>query len=380
MEINMKQFLSKIVLVIKKRKKLFIVIFVILTLYIGLFIFTKRQPTTNKILPSPTSSPNTNLSNTNYKRVENAPVYILNRFNSLTDILGYTWQDNKIIYATKNGIFTLWQNKQLVNKQIDYINFNPNGKAIFSNQNIYYLFDSFENSTKQIGSDLGSPQLSGSGNYVVYQKENLLNLQSVKNNQTKTLNLTDSQNINFGWARNNDSFYIYKRNLNLIDIYDINLTLINTIKINGNSRLIDISEDSQKLITVNKNSLSLIDSHGNTLNTFEFSQSSTLNSYWIDTNQAFVIETVKRGSLDLFDDYIWVVDTNGNKKFITNSYPITNKLNLKTKLFTNKNKDFIVLNEKSGKLWILSLVPSKIATYLEEGVSFYPIGSNYKED
>ena len=113
--------------------------------------------------------------------------------------------------------------------------------------------------------------------------------------------------------------------------------------------------------------------------TVGFDNNSTITAAWTDIDKYLVVETKKRGNLELFDNYIWMINTKNEKTYLTNSFPVRNNFNTKIKPKINKNKDAILLSENGNNLWVISLLSSKIPVYEESGINFFNIDTKYED-
>lgn len=364
-----------------KSKKYIILGCVVITVVVLSIILPSKKTNIVTNTPTPTSTPlvGNYYTKTEPKRPDQSIVYLLNRFDSLSNIIGYTWNENKIVYATKDGIFKLWKNEPIVTTPISYASFNSTGEGIYANNSDYFLFKSEDETSVKIGSNLNKPQINEGGTYLVYQNINSLDILSLKDNTISTLNLPSNPNISFGWIDNKDLVYVFNKNTNEINLYDLSAKQIGQTKMNSGTHFIGFSPDGDKIITELSGTLLISNVGDKPLVSVQFDQGSIFHICWINSTEFVLTQTLERGSLGLFDDFMWKVDTNGNKLFLANSYPITNKFNLNIKTFINQDKNTLIFNENKGKIWTLSLIPGRVSTYSEQGISFYKLPTN-RED
>jgi len=364
---------------LKTKKKFLAIVSFLIILFFGAFYDSpkKRVNTIGSPSPLPSFSSKIAVSVGDAKipldKSDSPKGYSFNRFDSLTSIIGLSWNGNKIVYATKDGIFKLWKNEPIVTSGINYIDFNSRGQAVYAANNDYFFFNSSNNSNSKIGSNLNEAQINTNATYVLYRTTGSMNLLSLSNTDIKKLKLEGNSVFSFGWIESKDFFYLYNLKLKEISLYDTDLKLINTIKTEKKGDFLGFNSDGNKYVTYQNDTLTVNDVSTNSSMVVELDKGSSPFVYWTSASDFLLIETLERGNLGLFADYLWSVNINGQTSFLTNSFPIPNKLNTKIKIFINQDKNTVLFSENNGRMWTLSMKPSYITTYNEQGVSLYKI-------
>lgn len=374
---------AKLVEFIKSRKFIFILVFFSLLSIIFIIIETSQNKKTN--IPTSPSTPSStngavNINSREYKRPDPKQVYLLNRFNSLEGVIGYTWLDNRIVYATKDGVFDLWQNKQLIKSQISSISFSDNGFAIYLNQNNLYLVNLSDGSVRLLDTGSSNPKIDYDGTHVLYYKNSSILIYNISDNSSKVFEAKESEGAKSNWINNSRYFYLIDKNAKNVIIYDINFQKISEYKIDPNEDFLDISPDLKYLTTKLGGLLYIKDTSSDSKAVYQFTPSSEISAYWISGNQLLVSEKIMREIYDLYDQYLWIINSKDHSNtFVISSVAIPNKIDSDIEPTINNDKSAILIAENNGRLWIISLVTSKLPVYTESGVSFSKIDDSTRE-
>lgn len=332
---------------------------------------TKTPETTT---PSPTPSTNVSETDTGPKRTNVTEAYLLNRFNSLDGVLGFSWVGNEIVYATKDGIFELLQNKQIIKDQITEIDFSKNGKAVYLNGTGVYFADAVLVYSKALNISDVKSKISDSGNYILYTEGGNLSIKNAADDSVKSVGVTQNRNTSFGWVGDTDYAYFYDRGGSNVDIYNTDLQKAQSFAINKDQEFIGINSRMDMIASKTKENLYIKNARTEETTVYTFKDKSEINIEWITEDEIFVTEKVLRGVYDLYDQSFWTVNTSNKfKKFLANSVSITNKVDIGIGVSMNKDKTGILMAENKGKVWIISLIPSQMALYAEKGLTFFRV-------
>ncbi len=361
----------------KKASFLFLLIIILL-----IYFLASNKKSDDEDIQVPTVKPvKTDIPNVKLPtRTSTQPVYLLNRFNSLNNVIDSAWFGNKIIYATKDGVYELWQNNPIIKSNIKSVNFSSKGNFIYNNNNGYYLFNLEDRSSFKLEIEGQNLIMNDNGDLIAYFTENSLTIYEISSGSKKEIAKGDIPNLKIKWLKNSNLISLHSKREGSVELYDSNLNLINKIDNEPGDITVSMSPDQNKIVYSNNNILTIKDLKSKSQTKIEFKNSVSLNMYWIDSNKFFTIETSERGDLDIFDNYFWIINVNGVKEFISNSFAIPNKINTETSVAIDSNNKFIILNENKGKIWILSLVPSQTPIYSESGISLYKIPVTDQDD
>lgn len=369
---------------IKLNKKKIFYILLILTLFLSLFINFNKEKLDEKTETLKTADPV--ISRNNFRTEENnikntdQSSYPQNRFDSLVPVTGLKFDGNKIIYTTNKGIYNLWGNEQILNVKIDKIQFAKiNNIAIYSSDSEYYLLDILTKNKTSIGKHDQLPIISDTGNSYLVKDQNELGITNTTNLLTKTINNLNMNNLEIGWINLSDRIYLYNTPDNNLEIIDNEGQKILSKKMEENKKFVSISPDLNTIIFFKNNKLLIENSNLNSNISVELFGSNNINTYWIDNEKFIIVEKVDRGFESLYDQFLWIGNINGEIKYIANSLPVINKLNLDNGLQINKEKTVLIVSENNGKIWAFSLVPEQLPTYTESGVSFYNLPNLNRE-
>jgi hypothetical protein len=361
------------------------IILLILVLIIGNVFSRKKveQPSTKKASPTPEVVTNidSNGNPDSFNRSDVNSVYLINRFDSLVGIIGYAWVSNKIVYATQNGIYELWQNKQLLADKIASISFDKSGNCVYSNGTDTYYFNIEQ--LEKVKLDIGgkNPKISSSGNYLLSTNSENIYLFNIATKNSVLLPVSTTTNKDIGWVSDTDNFLVYNKNSRLLQIYNKDSQLLREFQINETESFVNINSDLGVLLTSSSSGIVAKNTKTSESIVYKFTDSIDLKTHWIDSDKFYVNQKVNRGLYDLYDQYFWLVDTSiQNKKLLTNSMVVTNKINADIDISINQGKTALLFSENNGKIWVISLITNKIATYLENGVSFYTMNGSQRQD
>jgi hypothetical protein len=339
---------------------------------------TQKSPTESEVSPSPSTERQREINSPEYKRVDSNNVYLINRFDTISEIIEPAWYDNKIVYATKFGIYNLWENKQITTTQMAEADFSENASVVYVQNNKLFHANFLTNTNELIDTSSSKAKINNSGSF--YNKNGSLVVANLENKETKDSTINVSQNKDFDWITNSQLLYVYNKGIPSVDVYDTNFLKISEYQIGKEELFYGLSPELKYLATTSGDTLYLKNVSSSNFTEYKFTESSKISVNWISSNQVFVTEKVRRGIYDLYDQYFWIIDADSKSKiYLTNSMVIPNKINENITPKMNKEKTAIILTENNGKIWIISLIPSYLSVYKEEGLSFYKIETNTQE-
>lgn len=365
------------------------VLFSIFIIIIAFYPYSKnKSDKSSKINPSPTpisiSRDNFSFDNNNIpKYSDKTETYLLNNFETPDIVNGFSWDKNKIIYTSNNGVFELDGNRKIFDSQIQESFFDTKGTKLLTvqdnNVNIIELKDNSKNKI-DISVTEGSIKVDDNLNYILYinSVDNLIHLYDINSNLDKTI-VGSSNNFEFNWIFKQNKFYIYNTNLNETAIYDTELQKIGVFKINT-GRLLSINSDINRTITIDETSLYISDATNNILFKNKFNNTQDLSIFWVNKDVFVVIEKVDLEYLDLYDQFLWVIDISGRIKYLSNSEPVITKLNTKIIPKVNEEQFAFIITDNRNQIWVYSLKPGYIPTYTKDGIYLYKVPDVSRED
>ncbi len=335
--------------------------------------------------PSPISMSRDNFSfdnNDTPKYSDRTEAYLLNSFETPNIVNEFAWNNNKIVYASTNGIFELERNTKIFDGQIQQSFFDVKGtRSLILQSNKAVLLDLKNNLKQEINIDFTKNSLKTDDNlnYVLYigSKDDLVHIYDLNINSDKTI--IDSNSYEFNWIFKQNKFYLYNTSSGDVNVYDTDLQKVDIFKIN-NGQLLSISSDLNRIITTDEKHLFINDTNNNTLFKNEFKNTRDLLLFWIDTNNFIVIEKVNLDYLDLYDQFLWIMDIDGKIKYLSNSEPITTKLNTKISPKINDEKTAFMVTDNRNQIWVYSLKSGYIPTYTSDGIYLYKVPDVSRED
>lgn len=365
---------------INKRKILFFLFLMI----VFLLLFIKRGDDNLDIATIPTPSPQAIRDNFSYiqdsvPKRDGGAVYLINRFLTLPDITGFAWDNKEIVYSTKNGIYKLWNNEQIIEIPIIKMSFSEDAqKAVIINNEGSFFVNTKTKESKRIDLESNFFLMSSSGNYILYNSESFINILNTENNQTKSLKLENGSDIDFDWITQTEKFYLLDNLTNRLNIYNYGFERLETLKIRDGHTFLSINPNNI-IVTSNQNDIFIENTQTEQVKKSTFKDTLDLRIFWLKNNQIIVLERIDRELLGLYDQHIWLIEEQGDKFFIGNSVPITKKVDTNFKLLISNTNDAILLKENAGSLWIQSLWPELLPIYNENGLDFYNIPNVNKE-
>lgn len=337
----------------------------------------QKESITKRPSPSPSTKPLSLGNSREYKREDPGRVYLINRFDTVPGIIKTAWYENKVMYATQRGVFSLWQNQQILKTQIDDADFSGNGRVVYIQENNLFVANTYLGTIEPLDTSSSKAKVNDSGEYAAYYKNGLLTIVNLVTKETKSSNI---KNNNFDWIPKSQYLYVYDDKVSSVDVFDINFQKISGRKIESSELFWGINSNQQYIATTFGETLRITDVSSNKTFDYNFTESSEIVASWISDKQVFVTEKIKRGIYDLYDQFFWYIDVDNNSKtYLTNSMVVPNKINTNIEPKINNDKTAILLTDNDGKIWIISLVPSYISVYKEAGLSFYKVEVNTQE-
>lgn len=370
------------------KKKAILIGFLITVIFIVFIVILDEWPNKKNQTDTtgPTSSPLV-VGNTNEKEFDSlkrsgGEIFLLNRFDSLIGVVGYGWNENKIIYATDDGVYMLWKNQQILKENILDITFDNNGGFTYSNNsNTYYYSPGGELVELNINPK-NTMKISDNGDHILFDdQEGVLSILKIDDKSIKKTDSVVDENNTTKWIDYSNYFLIHDRKKSLISVYDTNIQKINQYKIEKGDVFLGISPDLEFLVTKKEDNMFVSNQKTGETVIYKFTNSKELRIKWVDEKKFYVNQEVPRGIYDLYDQFFWFIDISAkNKKLLTNSMPIQKKINSEIDIKLNKDKTAILFSENEGKIWLISLIPNKIGVYRENGIYFYKVDNLSEED
>lgn len=343
-------------------------------------VVSSKKNTTTSVSPTNIT---TNVTETQLgpKIINGNDVYLLNRFDSLDEVIGYSWLENIIIYATKDGIYSLWQNKQIIRGPISQIQFSKNGNAVYSNSSGVYFADSALQYSKILDITDTKARISDTGNYILYTEGGNLIARKIEDDSNKSIAITQDRNTTTGWISDSDYIYFYNKGSSTVDVYNTDFQKIQSFKINKDQEFIGINSTLSLVATKSKENLYIKETKTDETTVYTFTSGSELTVNWIAQDKVFVTERVLRGIYDLYDQNFWIITASTKyKKFIADSTSMKNKANTSIEPLINKDSTVMLITENNGKIWTISLIPTRMVTYTEKGVTLFNLPNVTKGD
>jgi len=371
---------------IKKNRLLSFLVLLSFLSYV--YLYSRKQVDTNKEL-TPKSTPTSTITdNVNYKDDDNnIPKYnnkdepfLMNTFETPERVIGYTWNDNKIIYASKSGIYELLDNKSIYKSNIESVFFSNNSSiAVIKDVSGYFLIDLSNQIKTPINIDSKTIMFDNNINNAMYTDKLGLKVQDLTNN-SNILIKPDNDNYRYGWIYNRNKFFIFYPDTKSLEIYDISGQKTASFKIKDNYSFLSISPDINKVIASDENNIYIINlNNGNTLIS-PFKNTTEIKIDWISEDEFIVTEKEYLLNMQVYDQYLWIVNTAGKRTFFSNSIPITSKINIDKNILINRERTAVLTIDNTGSLWVYALKPSYIPTYTEDGVYLYKVPDVSRED
>lgn len=364
-------------------KRFYLILIIILAILANVVFRTKKENIT-PVSTEPTEKPieyKLNFkkdSDNNIKRTESRS-YLLNGHEALEGIINFSWKDNEIIYATKNGIYNLWKNQKVFTAEIDNIEFSSlNNKAVFNNTNGLFLLDLETKESKKIYTKILNFKINDNGNYLLLVDGKDLVTINLTNTQIKTYEVK-IEISDYKWVTDSNKFYIYDLSNNLVSIYDTEFQKLNEFSIEKGSVFIDIDPLSQNIIFEREGEYFVRSLSKNIISKINIKNYNGYTFKWMTTDKILLIAKKDRGFLDLYDQDIYLF-VNNEIEYLTSSVPIKGKINTLTFPKINKDNTSIVLLENNSKIWTVSLIPDKLPSLTENGIGFYNVPSIDKQD
>lgn len=361
-------------------------LFIIVTLSIITIIIALTPPPPSPTTPTSNSQPiknifyknsNSSSPSTGFQNLtedpEESTAYFINRIDSLLNVTGYSWSKDHLIYSTPTGIYKTGTNQPLLKTSIDYITWSWNGTAVYQHNNKWFIFTP-PNQSQPLPLSGKNPLISPNGQHLVAQTQNSLNLVNLQKNYSQSLNLSYN-NPQPTWS-------LFTNNLAFIDQQE--LTIVPTQKdskpqsypLSKKYQLLALSPEANQVALAEDHSLLLLSLPNNKpLFSVNFTPKAKLKAAWLNSDKLIIIETVSTNDNNHIDDFIWEVDSTGQKKYLANSMPILNRLNLNHQLFPNPDLTTLPLIENQYTLWVMALTPNQFPNYGPKGLHLIPISS-----
>lgn len=289
--------------------------------------------------------------------------YFTSVLKTANNVIDYSFGQNALLYATPDGIFETETKKPIFQNKISYISFTDTGGAIIQSTNQFFLLNT-DLRTKSISIEGKNPKLSKDQTTVTSFNESTLYIYYSQDNTRKNID-TGTTIDGIEWANSKNEIAVYGESTNTysVKLYSRLGELIDTFDFDKGSKMLDISPDAKYIAVWNNDTVTLkpTDLRKNDIN-FIFKNDDTIRVDFINEIE-LVISQTQTDSLDRISNRIWKATTTGDISYITDTYVITNKLNLDAPIRTNKPQNVLVLPEKDGPLWMISLVAGQYPFY-----------------
>lgn len=359
-----------------KHKKLIIILLAIFFALI-FFIALTAKPKPNSNQPVNSSSQQTtgfnDLINQPASSEETKP-FFLNYVETLRNTNGYSWLKNQLIYSVPEGIYSADSNQPLVKTKVDQISWNSQAQAVFSDNQQWFFFDSTNKEIKPLSITGSVAKLHPSKPFVAILNDSVLNIYSLTD-LTQPIFTVNSSVDNFFWALD---LPIIAFQTDRIETFNLSRQEKQFISLPENSELTGISPNGEMINLYDSSSqnLLLLDKSGKELKTINLPEAKSLTINWLDEQTFIALGTSAPDSLGRITDFIWLINLDGKKKFLSGSQPIINKLNPIIPIYPNADKNVIGLVENNGPVWILGLVPGFLPNYSNSNIYNYPMQEN----
>jgi len=361
---------QKIISIYLPRRKFFNALGISLVfLLILILILTKNKKGPTKSTPEPQSQ-KTSFSQSNteipYTYNEREEYYINQIVTNLIPVTGYSWNGDKLIYSTDNGIYEAGTNTPVVNLGIESIKWSDSFNALIKSNGKWSRLIYSENRNEDINLPLNNPILSPDGNKILDFKNNQVFLYDIKNNINHNIKF-DEPVENIFFVNNSKDIIVSTVFGESTYVHKLDSSLINMVTLNFDKeyRLSSISPTGNNFILVHQNQLIIASFEGTVYKDLFLNKSELVTLF--RNNQDFVVVEKYRDNLGRVLDNIYLSDILNKRIKISDSKPITNRINYNIPLMKNGSGVIISFAENKGKIWIVSLKPNLYPTYSTSG-------------
>jgi hypothetical protein len=341
-----------------------------LILYIAARFITEKSPDIRKDQSQPAVTPTVVPYQNPIPRNPGAMPYLINRTNTLSDVVSYTWSENILIYSTPGGIYRGGSNQILFEGVIDYINFNKEGEAVFKSDNGWYLFKNESAETINLETEADSVMLNKNADILSYvYADNIITRTPTGKGLGSIQIPQNTRDIKWIYDKNLLAINFSKNNERNISIYDKDLVHEITIKIPNNATFLDVTANGRYISYRLDNKIVLKNTDNFSEVHFEFNEKRSLKGNFIDNRNFIAIETTPVDSIGRLTNYIYRLKPTGNITYLSNTNPIPNKIDTDVYLKSNASGNVVPLVEIEGKIWLMSLVAGDLPFYTENGVT-----------
>jgi hypothetical protein len=293
--------------------------------------------------------------------------YYLNQIVTNEGIVtGFSWNGNKNIYSTKNGIFESGTNQIVINNKIDDIRWSDSFNAVVKSNNTWKILDYKNKKLIDIPVDLQNPIIDNQGKRIADFVKNSVFIYNTDDFKFKEVKFEEPVKKVF-FASSNEDFVVSTNFATKSYIYSIdsNFTISKKFDSNNDYTLSSISLDGKLLALVIKNKLSISDFNTFLLND-NYLDKSSLN-VGFRSNTEFVVVEKYKDNIDRILDNIYISNVSGKRFKLSDSRPLINRINTDMPIVFNDNKSIATFGENKGKTWILSLKSNLYPTYSNTG-------------
>ncbi len=362
-------FTLKLINLIRSHKRLFA--FILFAFILGnILILILVLPKKNLPLPDRTNFQKSNQIPTPNEQTQ---AFFINKVFTKKPVTGYSWLQKDIIYSTPDGIYFGSNNTPILQQSLDYITWSRNGLAVFQSQGQWSVFNnSLTKSSTPLNISVTKPLISPGGNYLASINGSSVQLLDLQSSRSESVNLPTPV-TQIAWPSHSN----YLTAVTQDQVFMINLSDLSLQKISSSfGKFSAISPSGDYLVFSSPGTIKIIAVNNQkevTLVSFGSDSSFTVN--WLNQNWFSVIETSAPDKFGRRIDYLWKIDNLQDKQLITNSMPITNKLNNNIALYINPENNILPLIENNDTIWILSLVPNQFPSYTQNGFTFAPLSN-----
>lgn len=363
---NRSGFINNIAIFIKQHKTGVVVSLILLMALLIIILNKGKEEKTQTITPTPTR--------TLITPTPGASFFLNQLTNSKSPVNGTTWIGDKLYYSNTSGFLDAGNNSYVGKDSITYISFSENGKAVYFNLKEWVVFNLTSNTQRVMQGDFAYPKISPDGTYIVDCKGSTIYIYNSTDFSVGEKNV--GANLSkCEWAKSSN--YIaattVQPKMYSIKIFNNKLEEQGSFESEIPTAFISISPNADLLLVEQNGALNLIDNSGIS-NTIYSNPKSKYIASWIDDKNVVVIET-RIDSKGKQSDYFWKYNISGKIEYLTSSMPIAGKINTNIPLSINQSKNVIAFSENSGRVWLLSLNPGKMAFYSEKGITFIEMSS-----
>jgi len=367
-EQNKKRKLFNIILTFSKQHKtLIVLVAVVLIIYLTIVVLNKnKKEETPSLTPTPTATLITPTPGASY--------FLNQIMNSKPPVSGTTWVGDDLYYSNNTGFFNASSNNVINKDVVTFVSLSENGKTIYFNSKEWWFYDIATKNERLLTGEFAYPKLSPDGAYFVDCRGSFVYIYNTNDFNVIEKNIgTNLTKCDWAKSSNNIAVMIVRENNFAVKIYNNKLEEQGSFESEVPIDLVSVSPNAEDLLVEQSGALNLVGSSG-TITTIYSNPKSKYTSNWIDDKNVVIIET-RFDNKGKQTDFFWKYKISGKMEYLTNSMPITGKVNTNVFPSLNQRKNTIALSENGGRIWLLSLDPGKMAFYSDKGLTFLEMSS-----